>query len=631
MLSRSPWIPTLILLASLLLAAPLGAAEEDEGGGESDKAPAADEEQKTEEKKAEQPAEAAPEAKAEPAPVTPASTAAAGGEGSKPEAEAKPAAEPAPVTPASTAAAGGEGSKPEAEAEPAAEPLPSPEPPPEEDDEGWSKDFYFDGEYRFRAIHLDAFPLDAEGHRFDQSDYAEQRLRLQPRVELGDTLGLHVEFDLLHGLTGGDINGMGLSMPRPGYDFEDFVRRPRNHLDGFSFGNFAPRQLWLRYRTPIGELRVGQMQSDWGLGLVANGGNRKLDFGDAYNGDLSERLLFATKPLLLFSDADWADNLLLVLGGGVVFQDDHGSLLDGDLAYEGLGALRYAIDKLSHVGLYVAYRNLKAESPPAEGSRKKELAVWAIDLTARYGVDIESIGAELSAEVELVYVVGDTTMTRNLAAVDGLDISQFGAALEADLDFGPIAIRLMAGVATGDDNPFDDTVNNFRFDPNYGVGLLMFREVLAWQSARSAILLTDPDLSGYPQEGLTLLPTNGSVTNAGYLMPEIILRPVDNLEVRTGLLWAKAMRKIVDPHNANTLPHVGGWPVTYLGGEGGRDYGLELDSRIDYTVDLVEYLGLKLKLGLEQASLFPGDAFQRADGSRMDPVHLVRGRAEVLW
>ena len=58
-----------------------------------------------------------------------------------------------------------------------------------------------------------------------------------------------------------------------------------------------PRKLYVEWAPFFGVIRAGQQASHWGLGLVANGGERsdKL-FGESYRGSLSERLLFATSP-----------------------------------------------------------------------------------------------------------------------------------------------------------------------------------------------------------------------------------------------------------------------------------------------------------------------------------------------
>ena len=53
---------------------------------------------------------------------------------------------------------------------------------------------------------------------------------------------------------------------------------------------------------PVGQLRVGRMGTQWGLGLLANDGNGlEGDFGDARFGTTNDRILFATRPLTIFN------------------------------------------------------------------------------------------------------------------------------------------------------------------------------------------------------------------------------------------------------------------------------------------------------------------------------------------
>ena len=85
--------------------------------------------------------------------------------------------------------------------------------------------------------------------------------------------------------------------------------------------------------------------------------------------------------------------------------------------------------------------------------------------------------------------------------------------------------ELEAGYASGDSNPFDDASTGFSFNRDFKVGLVLWDEVMLFQSQNGAARLADPNLVGRPPNGVDLLPTEGAVTNALYLKPTVRWRP----------------------------------------------------------------------------------------------------------
>jgi hypothetical protein len=141
----------------------------------------------------------------------------------------------------------------------------------------------------------------------------------------------------------------------------------------------------------------------------------------------------------------------------------------------------------------------------------------------------------------------------------------------------------------------------------------MFKEALAYQSARSAAagvaLLQKLGAKDFPVQAIS---TNGSFTNAFALFPQVDVRPVKDLLLRAGLLVAWAPEPVVDPiaslqHNS-AAPHFYNGVVNYVGGAPKQFYGTELDARIQYR--LFDHFAADL----EGAVLFPGSAFQDANG-----------------
>jgi hypothetical protein len=75
------------------------------------------------------------------------------------------------------------------------------------------------------------------------------------------------------------------------------------------------------------------------------------------------------------------------------------------------------------------------------------------------------------------------------------NIEFFGARVP---DRNGAGIRLEGGAASGDGNRFDDRVTDFRFHPDYNVGLILFDELLATVTAAQAFNVVDQLGEGGP-------------------------------------------------------------------------------------------------------------------------------------
>jgi uncharacterized protein (TIGR04551 family) len=121
---------------------------------------------------------------------------------------------------------------------------------------------------------------------------ANLRLRYQPTVHLSSKMRIHTTLDLLDNMVLG-------STP----DYQPFLDRPDVPLVAFSGSQVPPsagmngQRDSIRVTEAFAEwqpaflLRMGRMRSHWGLGLLANGG-QKID--DDY-GDYSDRVLLLAK------------------------------------------------------------------------------------------------------------------------------------------------------------------------------------------------------------------------------------------------------------------------------------------------------------------------------------------------
>jgi hypothetical protein len=160
------------------------------------------------------------------------------------------------------------------------------------------------------------------------------------------------------------------------------------------------------------------------------------------------------------------------------------------------------------------------------------------------------------------------------------------------------------------------------------VGLLLFDEVLRWQTARASSAAQDPLLANgaRPTPGVDLLPTNGGIAGAQYVNPTMIVRPVHWLDLKAGAVLAQTTADVVDPYRLA----VQGAAVNYRGGDPKRhDLGLELDGGVEGRFAL-DY-GMVATLGAQAGVLFPGGALANAAGDKMKLPWIAIARGGLLF
>lgn len=484
----------------------------------------------------------------------------------------------------------------------------------------------FDGAYRVRFNGDTDLALDETGFASGQKRWFEHRLRLTPKVvEVGEDSGIEVQasFDILSGEFAGDVAS----------DFRGFGLTERSVRNGFKPEGFDFRHLFVQVQFPFGAFKIGQMPSHWGMGMLANSGDGEdvSDFGDARYGDIVDRILFATRPLLgaLEPRNEFARQFTVAVAGDLVYRDRYAQLLVkdgagvrfGDVAVQLVGMAIYEPGEATRAGLYVVRR---IQNYAASGG---DLHTWTIDGHARRAFPLGgSLVLSLEGEAALIY--GGTSHAANLAAAGTSRVSQQGAALRAGLARGAVEVELEGGYASGDGNPFDDAQHAFLMNRDYKVGLVLFDEVRMFQSQNAARRLSDPSLSGTPRKGLDLIPTQGAVSNALYLKPTVRYRPGffgGSLRFVGSALFARAPEPVIDAYQALLSSS----PLNGFGQPAGRDYGIELDGAVGWRKKLVDTLAFES--GVQVGYLFPGSAFTRADGSRMPGAWATRVRATLVF
>ena len=512
--------------------------------------------------------------------------------------------------------------------------------------------FEMHGEEQLRVEGLRSFPLDPTatavqatraqtgrsllGDSLGQNVFLSHWLRLTPTLQITDKLTLVGQIDLT-GLLLGDL----------AHD-TSADRTPRDAYDGYS--NVQPRWLYVDWLTPVGLVRAGQQPSHWGMGLVANDGDHPSLFGDYRYGNIVEQVLFATKPLGEKSP------FVVALAGDLVYRDNFAVLANGDQAWQGILAAFYEKGP-DMLGLYGVYRhqtrNLSSE--PSYDPYTGTLDVGVLDAAGHFArqVPLPDQTAYVFGAFEAALEVGSTNEERTIYQPESgnqTHIQAYGGAASAGVVFadhdaatahaatgasgerpdlwGRLVAQVEVGYASGDANPNDNTEKRFVFDPNHKVGLLLFDEIMRWQTARAATAAEDPHLSNAqrPPPGSNLLPSNGGVYGAQYVYPTAVYRPRPWLDLKGGAVIAQTTADVVDPYR---LVKDGNY-VNYEGGNPRRhDLGVELDGGVEGRFDIGT--GLKLALGGQAGVLFPGGALADAGGVTLHTPWVAIGRLGVQF
>ncbi|CAN5537900.1 hypothetical protein BH09MYX1_BH09MYX1_07670 [soil metagenome] len=507
------------------------------------------------------------------------------------------------------------------------------------------------GELQLRGQVMRSFPLDVSATTINanpgatedslgQNAFVTQWIRLTPELTWREKLRFVAQVDLLQGYVFGQTT----------HDATADMYPRDNSGDAWTY--IRLRWLYGEWRSPIGLLRVGQMSNHWGMGILANDGDRPSIFGDYRGGNIQEQILFATKPA--------GEKSPFVLAGAfsIVYQDSIARLTRGDVAFQGVLSGFYEKGP-NQLGVFSVLRsqNTVQHSGSDLYTYDDDLVIGAIDVAGRFAVPVP--GNEdtfLFGSAEGAFIVGSTNILRQpdqASSGQRTAIRSFGVAAaigfvhrkhcacgsskpmqspmgppDAPDTFGSVVAQLEVGDASGDANPYDDVERRFTFDPNHRVGLLLFDEVMRWQTSRASTAAQDPLLTNgtRPTPGVNLLPSNGGIYGATYINPTFIYRPVAALDLKAGAVMAQSSADVVDPYRLATQ----GAYVNYRGCDPRRhDLGLELDLGIEGRIKLDE--SLRLQLGAQGAILFPGGALANAAGETMNTPWLVTGRVGLQF
>ena len=410
-----------------------------------------------------------------------------------------------------------------------------------------------EGYYRVRGAMYPGLYADLEG----TPALMRQRLRLQPEVDYKGLAKFVVQMDALDGVVVGDNASFASTAL--------FASEPSSaDANGQEVPPIRVKRAFTEFRVPIGLMRVGRQGNDWGMGLLANGGDGFDDpFGENEGGSTTDRILFATRPIDLVTtiagspkevplilavavDRLVEDPLVQYYGYSCDVEDEddgcepresHGVTEERtsdertsswwadaeDDVWEMLYVVTYRGEGIrlgSQVGdvvggMYVVNR-LQGET---------DSNVWIVDGHVKVRI------AGVYVEGEVVHIGGETraiTLENSDAPDDPFlktaDIWSY--AVRAGYERETWSAVIEHGYASGDADATDAVFTGRPAHADYNVGLVLYDEILARTTAATW---------GDSARGLW---SNGGVYNSRYLFPNATFRPAKGWDIIGAFLVA---------------------------------------------------------------------------------------------
>jgi len=453
--------------------------------------------------------------------------------------------------------------------------------------------FQFHGYYRARYNWIGNAPMPkgsqpgtpATDFPSKNASYGYMRLRLDPEVTYGPNPDLPIArlrftIDGFDNVAFGD-NARVFGVPLFAVD------QSWTDVDGVDLrDSLKLERAWIEFLVPIGQIRVGRMESHFGVGLLTHAGNGLAEWGDFMRGETFDRILFATRPITLARGISKGDTrqtpLIYAFGYDRLSQDP---VVDPTISSSPTGAsgaatnpnfkpfyttfpersvfpLAYltnldrrvneiinvlawfdedygvgATDEL-FVGTYVVYRwqdstNSKITIPDV---------AWRLKHTLK-----KKRNLAITAEGEYYAILGHSGALPFSGGCPPEPCNEGKAGIHnvlarlGVLDAGNWAAQLEGGFSSGDDNTLslaEDPVKltTRGFNTNVKVGLLMYQVALKALTFQTLAPLGAADLGA-----------NGSVWNSQYLMPSFRFTVVPGLEIHSQVLlgWANKLDPLI--------------------------------------------------------------------------------------
>jgi uncharacterized protein (TIGR04551 family) len=455
---------------------------------------------------------------------------------------------------------------------------------------------------------------------------ADMRLRIEPTINISETVRIHTQFDIFDNITLGSTPAVQSGTTQSQVPVTAFTETQGPVISGQNSNTAAivVKRAWAEVGTPFGQLRFGRMPSHWGLGILANDGS----CWNCNGGDNQDRLMFTTNLVghtfgVGYDFAYTGPNLLTLQQGSGYYglqaidleklDDVHQFfLVAGKIDPEEV--IKDKVDRgelVLNYGLYFVWRKQDFDYAYTGGvGLNKTAADYSKNMIERHAwmlipdLWFKLMWKKLYIELEGVFVGGriaNLSTTTNESAP--ASIVQFAWALRSRYSFlrDSLKVGLDLGMASGDSDEAWDTadfnrrrIDNLRYDTNgtlrefrfnydYQIDLILFRELL------------------------------GTVSNAFYFKPWVQYNVIDSFGARFDMIYSVAADPIGFPGNK-------------------RNLGLELDLDIFYRAPEDGFYA-----GLAYGVLFPLAAIGRPGeifGSRAfdsEVAHTLQARLIVKF
>jgi hypothetical protein len=483
-------------------------------------------------------------------------------------------------------------------------------------------------EYRAQLVYVNPISLNTDNA--GETSWIQHRLRVDAGADWRDKIRLVFSMDVLDGVLWGDNgtyggtpsanSGTHVDAKNPNVSTPCVALRSGSALDAQSYGytvcpadNFNVRKAYGEVLLPFGAIRVGRQATNIGTGVqAADGDGRANRWGVAESGNYVDRILFATKPLEALKPARKRslspnDGLLLAFAYDRIVSGDPQDLGAAENQFD--TALRFLMPKhaLGRDLLVAAYHAYRWDS--LYSTKINALGLRAMSRFGDFQVGVEAatnLGSTREIAAAYKVITNDPVVDQTVRGVGARAVVRYDRPL--------FSLYLEGDYASGSDDPEARApLTQFTWAQDANVGLLLFKQTLAFQTARSAAagvaILQNLNAPSLPAQAIA---TQGAFTDAAALFPQIDVHPLPGLLLRGGVLVATAPAKVVDPiatlqrrsHGLSIDQSI----VNYAGGTPAHFYGTELDGRIQYRF-MEHFL-----LDLEGAILFPGTALQNQDG-----------------
>ncbi|MCA9555478.1 MAG: TIGR04551 family protein, partial [Myxococcales bacterium] len=429
---------------------------------------------------------------------------------------------------------------------------------------------------------------------------ANMRLRIEPVFNVYEDVKIKMQIDVLDNMVlGSTPDGFPTNPISPILAFSQSQLTPTAGVNTIWEDSIRVKRAWAEVMTPLGQLRVGRMPSDFGMGLLANqGAGIDSDFGDS-----NDRIMFATKigDFYIVPAYDW------VLSGPTSAQSlmPYGQAFDRDqrddvdqyiLAIAKRDKPEDVEQKLANdeivlnFGTYQVGRFQALDAATFYSSGNPDDQATTKELVERdaqayiYSWWVKFMWRKLTVEAEYAGIIGrigNSVISGPYGSSDkALTLNQHAASIDIKYKLfkDAMTLQLLVVAASGDSAPGwgirplsstaaipgawdgtqapegDTTINNFRIDPNFVVDLIFWRQLV------------------------------GMITDAVVIRPSLQYNLTEGFGARLDLVYSHALHASSTPSGSfSVLTDDAGQDISL--GKASGNLGLEADVKLFYDSD----------------------------------------------